>query len=275
MNIIRLKQVDHIKNEKNILLEINHPFIVTLYTCFQDIEYIYMVMEYVIGGELFTQIRNSGHFNNKVTRFYATEILLALAYLHSKDIVYRDLKPENILIDSKGHIKLTDFGFSKKIIGRTWTLCGTAEYLAPELIQSKGHSKPVDWWAFGILIFEMLAGYPPFYDENPLGIYQKVLGGLIEFPSYFDPYARDLVKKLLTADTTRRYGCMRDGPIDILKHKWFHTVNWKNVITRSVPPPFIPTIKSENDTSNFIAQDDLASEESLSPEIDQSLFDNF
>uniref|UniRef100_A0A0A9X7D8 cAMP-dependent protein kinase catalytic subunit PRKX n=1 Tax=Lygus hesperus TaxID=30085 RepID=A0A0A9X7D8_LYGHE len=255
-------------------MEMNHPFIVTLYKYFQDLDSIYLVMEYVIGGELFTQIRKTGHFNNKVTRFYATEILLALAYMHSKDIVYRDLKPENVLIDNEGHVKLTDFGFAKRIVGRTWTLCGTPEYLAPELIQSKGHSKPVDWWAFGILLFEMLAGYPPFYDENPLGIYQKVLGGLIEFPSYFDPYARDLIKKLLIADTTRRYGCMRDGPLDIIKHKWFNTVNWRNVITRSVPPPFKPTVTAENDTSNFIYQEPEA-EDLTSLEVDQTLFENF
>lgn len=119
---------------------------------------LYMVQEYVIGGELFRHLRKAGRFTGDTARFYAAEIVLALEYLHSKDIIYRDLKPENILLDSRGYIKIADFGFAKKVQDRTWTLCGTPEYLAPEIIQSKGHGKAVDWWALGILIFEMLAG---------------------------------------------------------------------------------------------------------------------
>jgi len=193
--IIRLKQVEHIKSEKSILSQINHPFIVVLYASFQDENSLFMLMEYIIGGELFSQLRKVGRFSNDTSRFYAAEIVLALEYLHSKNIVYRDLKPENLLIDKDGHMKITDFGFAKVVEDRTWTLCGTPEYLAPEIIQSKGHGKAVDWWALGILIYEMLAGYPPFYDENPFGIYQKILAGKIEFPRHFDPNAKDLVKK--------------------------------------------------------------------------------
>jgi serine/threonine protein kinase len=118
-----------------------------------------------------------------VTLFYAGEILLALEYLHSLDTVYRDLKPENLLLTHKGHVKITDFGFAKKIEDRTWTLCGTPEYLAPEIITSKGHGKAVDWWAFGILVYEMLAGYPPFFDDNPFGIYEKILAGRLQVRS--------------------------------------------------------------------------------------------
>jgi len=249
--IIRLKQVEHIKAEKNILTAISHPFIVNLFASFQDENNLYMLMEYVIGGELFSQLRKVGRFSNDTSKFYAAEIVLAMEYLHEKNIVYRDLKPENLLIDKDGHIKITDFGFAKVVEDRTWTLCGTPEYLAPEIIQSKGHNKAVDWWALGILIYEMLAGYPPFYDENPFGIYQKILAGKIEFPQHFNKDAKDLVKKLLTADRTKRFACLKDGAADIKNHKWFKGTDWPKQLQKKVKPPFVPTYRAPNDTSNF------------------------
>lgn len=261
--ILRLKQVEHIKAEKAILSEIAHPFIVNLYASFQDDKRLYMLLEYVIGGELFSQLRKVGRFSNETARFYAAEIVLALDYLHSLNICYRDLKPENLLIDKDGHIKITDFGFAKKVEDRTWTLCGTPEYLAPEIIQSKGHGKAVDWWAVGILIYEMLAGYPPFFDENPFGIYQKILAGKIEFPRHFDVNAKDLIKKLLTADRTKRFGCLKNGAEDIKEHKWFKGIEWKDVFARKVKPPYVPAYKAPNDTSNFDKYPD--SEEDSSP----------
>jgi len=141
-----------------------------------------MSFEYVQGGEIFRLLRKEGQFPNDVALFYTTEILLALEYLHERDIAYRDLKPENLLIASDGHLKITDFGFAKKITDRSFTLCGTPEYLAPELIMSTGHNKGVDWWALGVLIFEMLAGYPPFYDTNTYEIYKKISIGYFDFP---------------------------------------------------------------------------------------------
>lgn len=249
--IIRLKQVEHIKSEKNILSQCSHPFIVDMYGWFQDAEFVYMIMEFVLGGEVFSQLRQSGRFTNEASRFFAAEIVLAIESLHKQNIVYRDLKPENLLIDRHGHIKITDFGFAKKVEDRTWTLCGTPEYLAPEIIQSKGHGKAVDWWALGILIYEMLAGYPPFYDENPFGIYQKILAGRIEFPRHFEPHAKDLIRKLLTADRTKRYGCLKNAAEDVKQHKWFRSVNWDRTYNREVKPPMIPGFRSEDDTSNF------------------------
>jgi len=274
--IVRLKQVEHIKAEKAILSRIAHPFIISLYSSFQDTQCVYMTMEYVIGGELFSQLRKCGRFSNDTARFYAAEIVLALQYLHSKNIVYRDLKPENLLIDSEGHIKITDFGFAKVVEDRTWTLCGTPEYLAPEIIQSKGHGKGVDWWALGVLIFEMLAGYPPFYDENPFGIYQKILAGHIEFPRSFDPVAKDLVRKLLTPDRTARFGCLRDGAEDIKAHKWFAGIDFFRVFCRAYKPPYVPAFRAPNDTSNFDRYPD-SSERAPPPlsQRDRDLFNNF
>jgi protein kinase X len=210
-----------------------------------------MLFEYVCGGELFSYLRNAGRFSTITGNFYTAEIVSALEYLHAKSVVYRDLKPENLLLDKEGHLKITDFGFAKKLTDRTWTLCGTPEYLAPEIIQSKGHNKAVDWWALGVLIYEMLAGYPPFYDDNPFGIYEKILSGKIEWPKHLDPVAKDLIKKLLVQDRTKRLGNMKSGAEDIKRHRWFKGVDWHDVLKRKLTPPIVPKIMYDGDASNF------------------------
>ncbi|XP_018567559.1 protein kinase DC2 [Anoplophora glabripennis] len=250
-DVIRLKQVEHVKNEKHILEEIRHPFIVNLLWCDKDDICIYMLFEYVCGGELFTYLRNAGRFTTSTGNFYSAEIVSALEYLHSRNIVYRDLKPENLLLDREGHLKITDFGFAKKLTDRTWTLCGTPEYLAPEIIQSKGHNKAVDWWALGVLVYEMLAGYPPFYDDNPFGIYEKILSGKIEWPKHLDPVAKDIIKKLLVQDRTKRLGNMKCGADDVKRHRWFKGIDWQDVALRKLAPPVVPKIMYEGDASNF------------------------
>ena len=147
-------------------------------------------------------------------------------YLHSKNIVYRDLKPENLLIDVRGNLKLTDFGFAKVIENRTYTLCGTPEYLAPEILLQKGHGKPVDWWCLGILIYEMIVGIDPFSDDEPMAVYQNILKGKIKFPGSFPKDARSLVKHLLVADLAKRYGNLKRGVKDIKGHRWFKGFDW-------------------------------------------------
>ncbi|CAG8575591.1 136_t:CDS:2 [Ambispora gerdemannii] len=263
VEVVRLKQVEHINSEKQILAQVHHPFIVNLFCTFQDDRNLYMLLEYVIGGELFSHLRKAGRFSNDVTRFYAAEIILAIEYLHSKDIIYRDLKPENLLLDSRGHVKITDFGFAKIVEDRTWTLCGTPEYLAPEIIQSKGHGKAVDWWALGILIFEMLAGYPPFFDDNPFGIYEKILAGKIQFPSHFDQNAKDLIKRLLTSDRTKRLGNLRGASEDVKKHKWFRNVDWQGLYERRTQAPIVPPFQHSGDTSNFEKYQEPSEEENV------------
>ncbi|DAA12566.1 TPA: protein kinase, X-linked-like [Bos taurus] len=252
-DIIRLKQEQHVHNEKSVLKEVNHPFLVKLFWTGHDDRFLYMLMEFVPGGELFSYLRNRGRFSSNTGLFYAAEIVCAIEYLHSRDIVYRDLKPENILLDRDGHVKLTDFGFAKKLVDKTWTLCGTPEYLAPEVIQSKGHGRAVDWWALGILIFEMLSGFPPFFDDNAFGIYQKILAGKIDFPRHLEFSVKDLIRKLLVTDRTRRLGNMKNGAEDVKQHRWFRVVDWGAVPERKLKPPIIPKLCSEDDTSNFEA----------------------
>lgn len=250
-DVIRLKQVEHVKAEKQIMSMIEHPFIVNLLGAFQDDKRLFMLLEYINGGELFSYLRREGRLPNEHVRFYTGEIVLAFGYLHSLHVVYRDLKPENVLLDCEGHVKLTDFGFAKVVEERTWTLCGTPEYLAPEIIQSKGHGKGVDWWALGVLLFEMMAGYPPFYEENPFGIYQKVLQGRLDFPRHFDVKAKDLVRRLLVNDRTKRFGCLKAGVEDIKRHKWYKGTDWDLLLARRVSPPFKPPVQSADDTSMF------------------------
>ncbi|XP_022242140.1 protein kinase DC2-like [Limulus polyphemus] len=251
VDVIRLKQVEHVKNEKTILQQVTHPFIINMIWTTHDDSSLYMLFEYVCGGELFTYLRNAGRFSSTTGAFYAAEIVLALEYLHKQQVVYRDLKPENLLLDRDGHLKITDFGFAKKLTDRTWTLCGTPEYLAPEIIQSKGHNKAVDWWALGILIYEMLAGYPPFFDDNPFAIYEKILAGKLDWPRHIDPVAKDLIKKLLVQDRTKRLGSMKNGADDVKRHRWFKGINWDDVLNRRVKPPIVPKVKSDGDTGNF------------------------
>ncbi|XP_017844059.1 cAMP-dependent protein kinase catalytic subunit 3 [Drosophila busckii] len=249
--VIRLKQIEHVKNERNILREIRHPFVISLEWSTKDDSNLYMIFDYVCGGELFTYLRNAGKFTSQTSNFYAAEIVSALEYLHSLQIVYRDLKPENLLINRDGHLKITDFGFAKKLRDRTWTLCGTPEYIAPEIIQSKGHNKAVDWWALGVLIYEMLVGYPPFYDDQPFGIYEKILSGKIEWERHMDPIAKDLIKKLLVNDRTKRLGNMKNGADDVKRHRWFKHLNWNDVYNKKLKPPIMPDVHHDGDTKNF------------------------
>ncbi|KAH0084099.1 Pkinase-domain-containing protein, partial [Aureobasidium melanogenum] len=181
--VVKMKQVEHTNDERRMLQKVKHPFLITLWGTFQDSKNLYMVMDFIEGGELFSLLRKSQRFPNPVAKFYAAEVTLALDYLHSMDIIYRDLKPENLLLDRHGHLKITDFGFAKEVPDITWTLCGTPDYLAPEVVSSKGYNKSVDWWSLGILIFEMLCGFTPFWDSgSPLKIYENILRGRVKYP---------------------------------------------------------------------------------------------
>ena len=251
VKIIKLKQVEHTMNEKRVLYSINFPFVVNLVYHFQDNSNLYMIMDFVNGGEMFTHLRKVGRYSESHTRFYAAQVCMVFEYLHYLEILYRDLKPENILIDSHGFLKVADFGFAKKVKGRTWTLCGTPEYLAPEIILSKGYNKAVDWWAFGVLMYEMAAGFPPFTADQPIQIYEKIVAGKIRYPSHFSSDLKDLLKNIIQVDLTRRYGNLKNGVADIKNHRWFSGVDWIALYRREIPVPYAPKVKHPGDASNF------------------------
>ncbi|PGH15755.1 AGC/PKA protein kinase [Polytolypa hystricis UAMH7299] len=251
--VVKMKQVEHTNDERRMLQRVKHPFLITLWGTFQDSRNLYMVMDFVEGGELFSLLRKSQRFPNPVAKFYAAEVVLALEYLHSMNIVYRDLKPENLLLDRHGHLKITDFGFAKEVKDITWTLCGTPDYLAPEVVSSKGYNKSVDWWSLGILIFEMLCGFTPFWDgRSPMKIYENILQGRVKYPAYMHADAQDLLSQLITPDLTKRLGNLHGGSEDVKNHPWFSEVTWDRLARRDIDAPYVPPVKGGmGDASQF------------------------
>ncbi|KAJ3480825.1 hypothetical protein NLI96_g8075 [Meripilus lineatus] len=213
-----------------------------------------MVMDFVPGGELFTLLRRSNRFPDPVAKFYAAEVALALNYLHNLDIIYRDLKPENILLNFDGHIKIADFGFAKYCNTTVWTLCGTPDYLAPEIIGNARYNKSVDWYALGVLIFEMLSGLPPFHepDISPVVLYERITQGpaCIKWPA-FNSNATDLILKFMERDPSKRYGNLRHGAGDVYAHPWFREVDWDKLRNREIQAPYLPRISGDGDASAF------------------------
>ncbi|KAI4722308.1 Pkinase-domain-containing protein [Aureobasidium sp. EXF-10727] len=250
LSVIRLKQVEHVRNERNVLAAVaGHPFITTMVASFQDQDTLYMLLDYCPGGEVFSYLRRARRFNESTSQFYAAEIVLILEFLHDhQGVAYRDLKPENILIDAEGHLKLVDFGFAKKVENReTYTLCGTPEYLAPEVIRNTGHGLAVDWWALGILIYEFLVGQPPFWDQNPMKIYEQQ-------SSLPFRHVSGCPRPHLTAvhrGRVKRLGNIKGGAAAIKAHPWFKEIDWDAMYHRKVQGPIVPHLRGPADTRNF------------------------
>lgn len=222
-------------------------------------------MEFGAGGEFFTHLRKLGRLENDAARFYAAQVVLIFEYLHKQSIVYRDLKPENLVLDRLGYAHLTDFGFAKRLTGKTYTLCGTPEYLAPEVLLNRGHGKGVDWWTLGIFLFEMLAGQPPFVDDDTMGIYSQIIEGRLVFPKFFERGAKSLIRHLVTQDVARRFGCLRRGADDVKDHKFFLGLDWEALYGMALTAPVVPRVGAEGDVSNFDPYPD-SDEETLDPE---------
>ncbi|XP_061600620.1 cGMP-dependent protein kinase 2 [Cololabis saira] len=254
-HIVDTRQQEHIYSEKSILQQTNSAFIIRLFRTFRDSKCVYMLLEVCLGGELWTVLRDMSYFEEPTARFCTGCVLEAFDYLHSVGVVYRDLKPENLLLDADGYVKMADFGFAKKIgVGKkTWTFCGTPEYVAPEVIMNKGHDFGADCWSLGILIFELLTGNPPFSGTDPIKIYTMVLHGIdkVDFPMRISKRPDDLIRRLCRLNPVERLGNKKNGIMDIKKHKWFQGFNWEGLRRRQLPSSLKRQLKGSMDHSHF------------------------
>jgi serine/threonine protein kinase len=274
--LIELAQIEHIQHERALIELVQHPNVVQFYGSFQDSCNVYMMMEYIPGGEVFSHLRTMGQFDLNTVRFYGAEILLVFQSIHQKGIVYRDLKPENLLFAQDGHVKFIDFGFAKRIEDRTYTMCGTPEYLAPEIIRGEGSSFASDWWAYGVLLYEMLVGETPFMDPNENRMYQLICHGDFSFPIGIDEVTQDLIRGLLEVDMSKRLGCAAQGPEEIKAHPWFYGIEWDKVYEHRYQPPLVPFVEGDLDAKNYARYDDVDLEDTpLTSPITPDMFNGF
>uniref|UniRef100_A0A8C2ANT0 Ribosomal protein S6 kinase n=1 Tax=Cyprinus carpio TaxID=7962 RepID=A0A8C2ANT0_CYPCA len=240
------------KMERDILAEVNHPFIVKLHYAFQTEGKLYLILDFLRGGDLFTRLSKEVMFTEEDVKFYLAELALALDHLHSLGIIYRDLKPENILLDEEGHIKITDFGLSKEAIDhdkRAYSFCGTIEYMAPEVVNRRGHTQSADWWSFGVLMFEMLTGSLPFQGKDRKETMALILKAKLGMPQFLSPEVQSLLRALFKRNPSNRLG--PDGVEEIKRHIFFATIDWNKLYRREIKPPFKPAVGRPEDTFHF------------------------
>ena len=244
------KQEAHTKNERNLMTKINNPFIVNIKFAFQDKSKLYLVTEFIQGGELFFHLKRKKTFSEEATKFYAIELILAISYLHKNNTIYRDLKPENILINADGHIKITDFGLSKLFYekDKAYTICGTPQYIAPEIFLNTGYDKNVDWWSLGVVLYEMLEGRIPFKINSPIINYNIYKKEIIIYKNKTDEM-ENFIKSLLVLDPKKRLGF--NGSEEVKNHPLFKDVDWQKAENKELIPPFIPNLKDELDLKYF------------------------
>jgi len=252
--IVKTCMQESVMNEKHILLMTNSSFIIKLFETYNGSQSIYFLMEPALGGELYATYNRKGfHGNAKYAKYYSAGVVYAFSHLHERHIIYRDLKPENLLLTEMGHIKLTDMGLAKFVVGKTYTTCGTPDYFAPELISSSGHTNGVDWWTLGVLLFELMSGHPPFESAYPMQIYAKVMKGIekVEFPRKCTGPIEELVKSLLKKEMGDRLPMRPGGVQNLMKHKWYQDFDWDAMKNLTLEPPYRPVVKSKKDIANF------------------------
>ncbi|KAM6406179.1 ribosomal protein S6 kinase alpha-2 isoform 1-T1 [Pluvialis apricaria] len=242
------------KMERDILAEVNHPFIVKLHYAFQTEGKLYLILDFLRGGDLFTRLSKEVMFTEEDVKFYLAELALALDHLHGLGIIYRDLKPENILLDEEGHIKITDFGLSKEAIDhdkRAYSFCGTIEYMAPEVVNRRGHTQSADWWSFGVLMFEMLTGSLPFQGKDRKETMALILKAKLGMPQFLSIEAQSLLRALFKRNPSNRLGAGFDGVEEIKRHPFFVTIDWNKLYRKEIKPPFKPAVGRPEDTFHF------------------------
>ncbi|KAL1508869.1 hypothetical protein ABEB36_003694 [Hypothenemus hampei] len=251
-NIIKTKQLAHTGAEIKLMQIISFPFIIDMHGFFMDNVYVGICMSFANAGDMFTHLKNLKKFEEPLAKFYAAQVLLAFEYLHHLGVVYRDLKPENILMDLQGYLKITDLGFCKKIDNnRTYTLCGTPEYLAPEIILNQGYNKSVDYWSYGVLIFEMTAGFAPFFAKDPMRLYEKIVSGKYQCPPSISKPLKNLLSNILIVDRSKRYGLLKNGIKDIKGHEWFKNTDFDLILAKKIIPSYVPHVDNETDIRYF------------------------
>lgn len=244
--VLKEISVQQVLTEKLILSSIDHPFICKMHWAFHSNKKLHIIMEYYPGGELFYHLKRVKKFSENHAKFYFCEVLMSLKYLHDKDIAYRDLKPENIVIDVDGHVKLTDFGLSKMDMrGESLSFCGSPEYMSPEMLGNMGHTKIVDLYCIGVLLFELLTGRPPFYDRDKNEMYLKILKSNLEIPSYVSEHAKDLLQKLLEKNPKKRIGSVY-GIDEVMRHPWCGDIDFDRLMEKKLEPPFVPDLQCSN-----------------------------
>uniref|UniRef100_A0A1A8UCH3 non-specific serine/threonine protein kinase n=1 Tax=Nothobranchius furzeri TaxID=105023 RepID=A0A1A8UCH3_NOTFU len=252
--IIAKDEVAHTVTESRVLQNTRHPFLTTLKYAFQTNDRLCFVMEYANGGELFFHLSRDRVFTEDRARFYGAEIVSALEYLHSRNVVYRDLKLENLMLDKDGHIKITDFGLCKEGItdGATMkTFCGTPEYLAPEVLEDNDYGRAVDWWGLGVLIYEMLVGESPFPGDDEEEVFDSIVNDEVRYPRFLSTEAIAIMRRLLRRNPERRLGSGEKDAEEVKKQPFFRNVDWEALLQKKVPPPFVPSVRGREDVSNF------------------------
>jgi len=252
--IVKARRQKHVLNERRIMSKLSNlhcKFLVKLINTYKDRYKVYFLLEVCLGGELFTILRKKRAFNENTTRFYIACVIEAFQCMHAHNIIYRDLKPENLVLDWEGYPKITDFGFAKEVRSKTYTMCGTPDYLAPEILQGLGHDKAVDWWTLGILTFEMVNSMPPFYSRKKMNTYRKILLGSVRWPRKFSEELKSFIQSLLTLRPVARLGMQHNASRLIESKSFFRGFNWMELRARKMKAPIINQINSLEDMSNF------------------------